>query len=78
MYLSERTKQNISKVIGIPYEQLIKMDDEKIIEHIEKKTGKKVTWPKNARFDGYPIKTIEEIDEEIDRTIKKNDDEWER
>lgn len=42
MDLSEKTKQNISKLIGIPYEQLIEMDDEKIIEHIEKRTGKKL------------------------------------
>ena len=64
--LSSKTKELLSKRIGIPYEKLIRMDDEEIEAYIEKKTGKKITWPKGAKVDGLPIKTLEEVDKEID------------
>lgn len=64
--LSSKTKELLSKRIGIPYEKLIRMDDEEIEAYIEKKTGKKITWPKGAKVDGLPIKTMEEVDKEID------------
>lgn len=64
--LSSKTKELLSKRIGIPYEKLIRMDDEEIEAYIEKKTGEKITWPKGAKVDGLPIKTMEEVDKEID------------
>ena len=68
--LSSKTKEIISKRIGIPYEKLIQMDDEEIEAYIEQKTGKKITWPNGAKVDGLPIRTMEDVDKKID--------EWER
>ena len=44
--LSDKTKELLSKRIGIPYEKLIQMEDEEIDAYIEQKTGKKITWLK--------------------------------
>lgn len=68
--LSSKTKEILSKRIGIPYEKLIQMEDEEIEAYIEQKTGKKITWPKGAKVDGLPIMTMEDVDKKID--------EWER
>ena len=68
--LSSKTKEIISKRIGIPYEKLIQMEDEEIEAYIEQKTGKKITWPRGAKVDGLPIMTMEDVDKKID--------EWER
>lgn len=68
--LSSKTKEIISKRIGIPYEKLIQMEDEEIEAYIEQKTGKKITWPNGAKVDGLPIRTMEDVDKKID--------EWER
>ena len=68
--LSNETKKILSESIGIPYEKLIQMDDEKINAFIDQKIGKKITWPKGAKIDGLPIRTMEDIDKQID--------EWER
>ena len=64
--LSETTKELLSKRIGIPYEQLLKMDDEEIEAYIEKKTGKKITWPKGTKVDGLPIRTIDDVEKKIE------------
>ena len=64
--LSNKTKELLSRRIGIPYEKLIQMDDEEIEAYIEQKTGKKITWPKGAKIDGLPIRTMEDIDKKID------------
>lgn len=68
--LSHETKEKLSRIIGIPYEKLIQMDDEEIEAYIEQKTGKKITWPKGAKIDGLPIMTMEDVDKKID--------DWER
>lgn len=44
--LSDKTKELLSKRIGIPYEKLIQMEDEEIDAYIEQKTGKKIPWLK--------------------------------
>ena len=75
--LSNKTKELLSERIGIPYEQLIKMDDEEIEDYIEKKTGKKITWPKGAKVDGLPIRTMEDAEKKMNRIIKK-DNGWDR
>lgn len=64
--LSNKTKELLSKRIGIPYEKLVQMEDEEIDAFIEQKTGKKITWPKGAKVDGLPIRTMESIDKRID------------
>lgn len=76
--LSNKTKEVLSKSIGIPYERLIQMDDEEIEAYIEKKTGKKITWPKGAKIDGLPIRTMEDIDKKIDSLTNKKSEGWER
>ena len=68
--LSNKTKEILSGIIGIPYEKLIQMDDEEIEAYIEQKTGKKITWPKGAKVEGLPIMTMEDADKKMD--------EWER
>ena len=68
--LSNKTKEILSKSIGIPYEKLIQMDDEEIEAYIEQKTGKKIIWPKEAKVDGLSIRTMKDVDKKID--------EWER
>lgn len=75
--LSETTKQIISRKVGIPYEQLLEMDDEEIEAHIEKKIGRKITWPKGAKVDRLRIRTMEEVDRRINKIVNE-DDEWER
>lgn len=70
--LSDKTKEIISRKVGIPYEQLIEMDDEDIEKYIEKKTGKKIKWPKGAKIEGLPIRTMEDVDRKIDNLIVKD------
>lgn len=64
--LSNKTKEILSNIIGIPYEELIQMEDEEIEAYIEQKTGKQITWPKWAKVDGLPIRTMEDINKKID------------
>lgn len=64
--LSNKTKEILSKRIGIPYEKLIQMEDEEIDAYIEKKTGKKITWPKGAKVERLPIRTMEDVNKKID------------
>ncbi len=64
--LSNKTKEILSKRIGIPYEKLIQMEDEEIDAYIEKKTGKKITWPKGAKVGRLPIRTMEDVNKKID------------
>lgn len=71
--LRKETKELLSKRIGIPYEQLLEMDDEEIENYIEKKTGKRITWTESAKVDGLPIETIEEVN----ISLRKNDG-WDR
>ena len=66
MKLLNKIKEILSERIGIPYEKLIQMEDEEIDAYIEQKTGKKITWPKGAKVDGLPIKTMEDMDKRID------------
>ena len=76
--LSNKTKELLSKRIGIPYEKLIQMEDEEIAAYIEQKTGKKITWPKGAKVDGLPIRTIEDVDQRMDEMVSKEDSGWDR
>ena len=69
--LSEKTKQAISRNVGIPYEELINMDWDDIDKHIENKTGKKLTYDTRLWIDGIPldenhILTREKADRRLD------------
>ena len=64
--LSNKTKELLSERIGISYEKLIHMDDEEIEAYIEKKTGKKITWPKGAKIYWLTIRTLEYVEKKID------------
>ena len=63
--LKDETKRLISKRIGLSYEELKNMSDEEIDAYIEKKTGKKMTWPKGAKMNGLPIKTLDDKEKEL-------------
>lgn len=63
--LKDETKKLISKRIGLSYEELKNMSDEEIDAYIEKKTGKKMTWPKGAKMNGLPIRTLENKEKEL-------------
>ena len=76
--LSNKTKEKKKKRIGIPYEKLIQMEDEEIDAYIEQKAGKKITWPKGAKVDGLPIRTIEDVDQRMDEMVSKEDSGWDR
>lgn len=77
--LSDKTKETISRRVGIPCEQLSEMSDEKIESYIEQKTGKKITWPKGAKVDGVPIITKEKLEEKIKNLyVNKNQKGWDR
>lgn len=71
--LSEQTKENISRVIGLPFDEIVNMDFEDLEQHIEQKIGKKPTYDLRMRIDGIPmdeehIITIEQVDKEFDKT----------
>ena len=70
--LDEKMKLIISRKIGIPYQELLEMDDEEIKKHIEEKTGKKIQFPEDGIVDGYHIRTMEEVDKRIDLALKRN------
>ena len=66
--LNRRTKEMISKTVGLPFEML-HLVDENIDDFVLYKKGKVMSYPENARVDGYPIKTLESIEEK--RKVKK-------
>lgn len=84
MKLSEETKKSISETVGIPYEELVNMDDKQIIAHIEKKTGKKVVFSKeptpvsmmgsgddSVLIDQGKIRTMDEVDAKMNKILKE-------
>lgn len=56
--LESRTKELISKTIGIPYE-MIYLVDENIEDFVFYKKGERMSYREDAKVDGYPIKNIE-------------------
>lgn len=42
--ISERTKKNIEKNIGLSFEEIVNLDLDDEIEYVEKKTGKKLSF----------------------------------
>ena len=77
--LSDETKKHLSETIGIPYEQLIQMDDEEITAYIEQKNGKKLTYGEprilgsgddSVLLDRGRIRTIEDVEKEMDKITR--------
>ena len=79
--LSEETKKRLSDTIGIPYEKLIKMDDDEITAYIEQKNGKKMRFSRpNPMFSGSGddsvlidrgrFRTIDDVDKRMDEIVK--------
>lgn len=56
--LGSRTKELISKTIGIPYE-MIYLVDENIEDFVFYKKGERMSYREDAKVDGYPIKNTE-------------------
>lgn len=81
--LSEETKKSLSKIIGIPYEKLITMDDDEVTAYIEQKNGKKMGYSKPiARFlgsgddsvliDRGRFRTMEDVDRRMDEILNRH------
>lgn len=81
--LSEKTKRNLSKNIGIPYEILIKMDDDEILSYIEKKNGKKIKYSKSNHkhisseddstlINSGKYRTMEDVEKVLDNVLNSN------
>lgn len=75
--LSEKTKENISRAIGLPFDEIVNMDFEDLEKHIEQRIGKKPTYDLRLRIDDIPIDeehiiTIEQVDKELDKTTNGN------
>lgn len=56
--LSDRTKQNISLTVGVPYEDIVASEPGEMEKRIESISGKPVGYPYNATVDGYPVKEL--------------------
>ena len=68
--LSEKTKENISRAIGLPFDEIVNMDFEDLEKHIEQRIREKSTYDLRLRIDGIPIDeehiiTIEQIDKDL-------------
>ena len=73
MALRDETKQSIERIIGLPFEEIIKMDSLHEKEYVEKKIGKKLGWREGLRVDGLPIRTIEDVDKRMDSIIEEEE-----
>jgi len=67
--LTNITKELISKTIGLPFE-LIYLVDENIEDFVLCKKGERMSCREDAKVDGYPIKTLEDLENEK-KLIKK-------
>ena len=62
--LNKRTKEIISKTVGLPFEML-HLVDENIEDFVLYKKGVVMDYSKTARIDGYQVATLESTDEKI-------------
>jgi hypothetical protein len=65
MYLKQKTKDSISASIGLPYDKIIMMDNEEILNYIATKKEAKVVWSKKDKVDGMPIMTMADVDAKL-------------
>lgn len=64
--LSDKTKQNLEKMVGMSINDLNKLDDKEKDVFVEKKIGKKLTHS-SKYVDGYPIKTMEQVNKKLSK-----------
>ena len=62
--LNKRTKEMISKTIGLPFE-LLYLVDENIEDFVLYKKGKVMGYPENVRVEGHQVATLESTQEKI-------------
>lgn len=72
--LSEKTKENISRVIGLSFDELENMSFEDLEKHIDQKRGERSTYDLRLRIDGIPMDeehviTTLQVDRELDKNI---------
>ena len=77
MYLQEKTKRNIERVVGLPFDKIQTLTLEEEIIHVESRTGKKLQFPKEVdwRFvaTGEPLinmgrcRTMEDVDKYFEK-----------
>lgn len=56
--LSDKTKEMISRQVGLPFE-LLYLADEDIENFVKHKNGKEMTVPADAKIDGVPVTSFE-------------------
>ena len=69
--LNKRTKEMISKTVGLPFEMLY-LFDEFVEDFVLYKKGKAMGYPENTRVDGYPIATLEDNDSKMAKLQKES------
>ena len=67
--LSDKTKELIEESVGLSFDEIINKDVDEMDNYIEDKIGKKLEFPEDAKIDGYPIRTMDEVDKRIDEII---------
>ena len=75
MSLSEETKKSIERIVGLPFEDIVKMDILHEKAHVEKKIGKKIGWWEGQRIDGLAIRTMEEVDKRMSKILEEDEEE---
>lgn len=71
--LSEKTIRSLEEDIGLSIEEIRNLSLDEKIAYVEKKTGKPLKWPENARIDGMRICTMEEVDKRMAKALKRKD-----
>ncbi len=56
--ISEQTKKNIERVVGLSIEQINNMSIEELDKYIEKKNNTKLTCPKEINYKKLMNKTL--------------------
>lgn len=72
MSLGEETKKSIEKIVGLPFEKILQMDNLHEKDYVEKKIGKKLSWREGLKVDCIPVRTMEEVDRRMDKIIEKD------
>jgi hypothetical protein len=67
MYLSKKIKESLKMDIGLSVEEMAKMSEDELVKYVEKKTGKKIEWSKDAKVDLLPIRPLKDNNYELDR-----------
>ena len=72
-------KAFIERRVGLPYDEISRLDSDELQNHIEKRTGRKMVYSHKAKLSGSrgnPLlslgryKTMEEVDKAMSKNIK--------